>query len=89
MLECIKRGATVYTCNSNTPVEAIKTITKSSEYIISSTGKVHLLDETFVRDDKSQIIVDVGYGHIDGKPVGDVNIDTIKNNVAAYTPVPG
>ena len=64
-------------------------MTKQSDYIISCTGKVHLVDEGFVRDDKSQIIVDVGYGHIDGKPVGDVNIDTIKDKVAAYTPVPG
>jgi methylenetetrahydrofolate dehydrogenase (NADP+)/methenyltetrahydrofolate cyclohydrolase len=64
-------------------------IAKQSDYIISSTGKVHLVDADFVRDDKSQIIVDVGYGHIDGKPVGDVNIDLIKDKVAAYTPVPG
>ena len=89
VLECIKRGATVYTCNSSTPVDEIKMIAKQSDYIISSTGKVHLVDADFVRDDKSQIIVDVGYGHIDGKPVGDVNIDLIKDKVAAYTPVPG
>jgi len=88
-MECIKRKATVYTCNSSTPPETIRMIAKSSDYIISSTGKVHLLDETFVRDDKTQIIVDVGYGHIDGKPVGDVNIETIKDKVASYTPVPG
>jgi len=89
VLECIKRGATVYTCNADTPVEEIKSIAKHSEYIISCTGKVHLIDETFVRDDSSQIIVDVGYGHIDGKPVGDVNIETIEDKVASYTPVPG
>lgn len=88
-LECIKREATVYTCNSKTSVEAIKMMTKQSDYIISSTGKVHLIDDSFVRDDKTQIIVDVGYGHIDGKPVGDVNIETIQDKVAAYTPVPG
>ncbi len=88
-LECIKREATVYTCNSKTPPEAIKMMSKQSDYIISSTGKVHLIDETFVRDDNSQIIVDVWYGHIDGKPVGDVNIETIKDKVASYTPVPG
>ena len=87
-LECIKREATVYTCNVNTPPEQIKTIAKMADYIISSTGKVHLLDETFVRDDKTQTVVDVGYGHIDGKPVGDVNIDAIKDKVASYTPVP-
>lgn len=89
VLECIKRGATVYTCNENTPPEEIKTIARRSDYIISSTWKVHLVDDAFVRDDKTQIIVDVGYGHIDGKPVGDVNIETIKDKVASYTPVPG
>jgi methylenetetrahydrofolate dehydrogenase (NADP+)/methenyltetrahydrofolate cyclohydrolase len=73
----------------NTPPEQIKTIAKMADYIISSTGKVHLIDDSFVRDDASQIIVDVGYGHIDGKPVGDVNIDAIKDKVASYTPVPG
>ena len=88
-LECIKREATVYTCNVNTPSEQIKTIAKMADYIISSTGKVHLIDDSFVRDDNSQIIVDVGYGHIDGKPVGDVNIATIQDKVASYTPVPG
>ena len=85
----MKRSATVYTCNSKTPVETIKMMSKQSDYIISSTGKVHLLDETFVRDDKTQIIVYVGYGHIDGKHVGDLNIETIKDKVASYTPVPG
>ncbi|MCX6823885.1 MAG: bifunctional 5,10-methylenetetrahydrofolate dehydrogenase/5,10-methenyltetrahydrofolate cyclohydrolase [candidate division SR1 bacterium] len=88
-LECIKREATVYTCNVKTPPEQIKTIAKMADYIISSTGKVHLIDDSFVRDDNSQIIVDVGYGHIDGKPVGDVNIATIQDKVASYTPVPG
>ena len=88
-LECIKRGSTVYTCNVHTLPEQIKTIAKMADYIISSTGKIYLVDETFVRNDKTQIIVDVGYGHIDGKPVGDVNVDTVKNRVAAYTPVPG
>lgn len=88
-IECIKRGATVYTCNASTPPDQIKTIAKMSDYIISSTWKVHLIDDSFVRDDQSQIIVDVWYGHIDGKPVGDVHIETIKDKVASYTPVPG
>lgn len=89
VLECIKRGATVYTCNWDTPVEKIKIISKNSDYIVSCTGKIHLVDETFIRNDTTQIIVDVGYGHIDGKPVGDVHIKTIQDKVAAYTPVPG
>jgi methylenetetrahydrofolate dehydrogenase (NADP+)/methenyltetrahydrofolate cyclohydrolase len=50
---------------------------------------VHLVDESFIREDKSQIIVDVGYWHINGKPVGDVNIERVAEKVSAYTPVPG
>jgi len=88
-MECIKRGATVYTCNADTPIDEIKKIAKNSEYIISCTGKIHLIDESFLRDDISQIILDVGYGHKDGKPVGDVDIEAIQNKVASYTPVPG
>jgi methylenetetrahydrofolate dehydrogenase (NADP+)/methenyltetrahydrofolate cyclohydrolase len=60
-----------------------------ADYIISCTGKVHLIDDSYIRDDKSQILIDIGYGHIDGKPVGDVNIPSIQDKVASYTPVPG
>ena len=48
-----------------------------------------MVDDRYVNDSQSQIIIDVGYGHIDGKPVGDVNIDSIASKVLAYTPVPG
>ncbi|HCB52042.1 TPA: hypothetical protein DEP21_05790 [Patescibacteria group bacterium] len=69
--------------------EEIKQFTQKSDYIIACTGQVHLVDDSWIRQDNSQIIVDVGYGHIDGKPVGDVNIDSIFDKVLAYTPVPG
>lgn len=89
ILECIKRGATVASFNDTNSLEEIKTMTKQSDYIISCTGKIHLVDDSFIRDDHSQILVDVGYGHIDGKPAWDIDIDAIKTSVAAYTPVPG
>ncbi|MCF7835214.1 bifunctional 5,10-methylenetetrahydrofolate dehydrogenase/5,10-methenyltetrahydrofolate cyclohydrolase [Candidatus Gracilibacteria bacterium] len=88
-LECIKRGATVFSFNENSDISHIKEITLKSDYIISCTGKVHLIDLSFIREDNSQVIVDVGYGHIDGKPVGDVNFDNIKDKVGYITPVPG
>lgn len=88
ILECINRWATVASFNHENSVEEIKKVTKDSDYIISCTGQVHLVDETFVRGDKTQIVVDVGYGHIDGKPVGDVQIEKIKDKVWSYTPVP-
>lgn len=89
IIDCIKRWATVASFNQENSVEEIKTMCKESDYIISCTGAVHLVDESFVRNDNTQIIVDVWYGHKDGKPVGDVVIENIKDKVAAYTPVPG
>lgn len=89
IIECIKRWATVSSFNIENTPEEIQTITKKSDYIIVCTGKTHLVDDARIRDDKSQIIIDVGYGHINGKPVGDVNIESIADKVFAYTPVPG
>ncbi|HKL44552.1 MAG TPA: hypothetical protein VJ892_04745, partial [Candidatus Absconditabacterales bacterium] len=85
----VKQGGTVYSCNSNTPKEELKKLCKSSDYIISCTGVVHLLNNEFVRNDQSQIIIDVGYGHKDGKPVGDIDFDSVKDKVKYITPVPG
>lgn len=89
IIDCIKRWATVASFNQSNSLEEIKKMCKESDYIISCTGKVHLVDESFVRDDKTQIIVDVWYGHKDGNPVGDVILENIKDKVASYTPVPG
>lgn len=88
-MECIKRWATVYTCNKETPVDNIKNMTKQSDIIISCTWVVHLINQDFVRDDNTQTIIDVWYGHKDGKPVGDVDFDSIKDKVKYITPVPG
>jgi len=89
MLELVKQGWTVYSCNSSTPQEELKKLCKSSDYIISCTWVVHLLNDDFVRDDQSQIIIDVWYGHKDGKPVWDIDFDSVKDKVKYITPVPG
>lgn len=88
-LELIKKWATVYSCNKRTDIEDIKTMTKQSDIIVSCTGAVHLIGADFVRDDKTQTIIDVGYGHKDGKPVWDVDFDNVKDKVKYITPVPG
>ena len=74
--------------NSKNSLEQITSVTLKSDYIISCTGVIHLVNADFVRNDQTQIIVDVGYGHKDGKPVGDVDIESVKDRVASYTPVP-
>lgn len=62
---------------------------QQSDIIISATGVAHLINEHHVRNDQSQILVDVGYAMIDGKSVGDVDFDAVKDRVKALSPVPG
>lgn len=88
-MHCIKYGATVYSFNHFLDPKQVQEVTKKSDYIVSCTGQVHLIDKNYVRDDKTQVIIDVWYGKKDGKPVGDVHIEEIKDMVAAYSPVPG
>ncbi len=88
-LACIQRWATVYSCNIDTPQDEIKSQCQKADYIIACTGHLHLVDESYIWANKNQIIVDVWYGHINGKAAGDVQTDNIADKVAAYSPVPG
>ena len=65
-------------------------ITKSSaEPIwIVAVGKQNLINSFHVSE--NQVIVDVGINRLDdGRVVGDVDFDSVRDTVAAITPVPG
>jgi len=79
----------VLSFNSKSPKEQMYALCKQSDYIFACTGVIHVVDEQYINDNNDQIIVDIGYGYKDGKPVGDVQLDQIKDKVAAYTPIPG
>ncbi len=78
----------IFTIESNQD-EMKKFCRDEADMIISATWKIHLVDSTFIREDKSQVVIDVGRGYKDGKAVGDVDWQEIENNVSAVTPVPG
>lgn len=80
-------NATVTMAHSQT--KNLKELTKNSEIIISAIGKPHFLDQSFFKTDQSQIIIDVGINKINGKTVGDVYFEQVKDHVQAITPVPG
>ena len=88
-VEIIRRWGEVFSFNEFCDPRIVREICKISDIIISATWKNLLIDENFVRDDQSQILVDVGRWFIDWKPVGDVNFEKVKNKVKAITPVPG
>lgn len=87
--ELIKQEAAVYSCNKYTKIDDIKEMCKKSDYIISCTWAIHLIDESFVRDDQTQILIDVWYWYKDWKAVWDMNFEKLKDKVKYITPVPG
>lgn len=87
-IELIKRYATVFSFNEFSNIGKIKEVCKESDYIISATWHVNMIDDEFVRDDKSQILIDVWYWFIDWKPVWDINFEKVKSMVKAISPVP-
>ena len=87
--ECMRQQATVFSFNSFSNIEDIKSICKKSDIIISATWQLKMIDSSFLSDDKMQVLVDVGWWKIDNKPVGDFDFDDINTENHMYTPVPG
>lgn len=87
-LELLKRGAFVGTFDIRNTPEEIKTFCQNSDYIFSGTGQIALVDQHFLSGKRNQILIDIGYGHKDGRPVGDIDFDAVKDQVLHITPVP-
>ena len=80
------KNATVTLAHSKT--KNLKELTKKAEIIVSATGHPHLITADMVN--KSAIIIDVGISkHENGKLMGDVDFDNVKNKASYITPVPG
>ena len=82
---CRKEGAVVTVCDSKTENLAEKT--KIADILIVAIGKPCFIDEKYVS--KGQIVIDVGITRQDGKLLGDVDFEKVKDIVDMITPVPG
>ncbi len=86
--ECMKQMWTVFSFNSFSDIEDIKNCAKKSDIIISATWKLKLIDQSFLSKEKMQVLVDVGWGEIDGKACGDFDFENIETTEHMFTPVP-
>ncbi|WP_457642515.1 bifunctional methylenetetrahydrofolate dehydrogenase/methenyltetrahydrofolate cyclohydrolase FolD [Persephonella sp.] len=78
--------ATVTVCHRNT--KDLKSQTTKADILIVAVGKPNLITEDMVKDDA--VVVDVGINRLEnGRLVGDVDFEALKNKVSAITPVPG
>ena len=77
--------ATVTVCHSRTrdlPAEL-----KQADILISAIGKAHFITQEMVKP--GAVVIDVGINQLDGKLVGDVDFEAVKDVASAITPVPG
>ncbi|MCD8506654.1 MAG: bifunctional 5,10-methylenetetrahydrofolate dehydrogenase/5,10-methenyltetrahydrofolate cyclohydrolase [Alkalibacterium thalassium] len=73
--------------NVHVKTKDIKLYTCQADIVISATGVVELVKAEHIKE--GAIVIDVGFGYKDGKPVGDVSYDDVHEKAGAITPVPG
>ena len=79
------RDATVSVCHIYT--KDISEYTKRADILISATGVPKLIKSHMVKE--GAVVVDVGISKVDGKILGDVDFEEVKEKAYAITPVPG
>tara|TARA_Y100000768_G_scaffold206861_1_gene155899 strand:- start:411 stop:1247 length:837 start_codon:yes stop_codon:yes gene_type:complete len=81
----LKENCTVTIVHSKT--KDIKTECKKADILIAAAGVPNLVRGSWIKD--GSIVIDVGINKINGKLVGDVNFNEVKEKARAITPVPG
>ncbi|HEW92944.1 MAG TPA: bifunctional 5,10-methylenetetrahydrofolate dehydrogenase/5,10-methenyltetrahydrofolate cyclohydrolase [Thermotogaceae bacterium] len=78
-------NATITVCHTGT--RDLVEHTKMADIVIVAAGKAGLINANHLKE--GSIVVDVGINFVNGKLVGDVDFESVKEMVNAITPVPG
>jgi len=81
----LNRNATVTICHVHT--KNLKKHTKNAEILIVAAGVPNLISGDMLGD--NAIVIDVGINRVNGKIVGDVDFEDVRDKVSLITPVPG
>ena len=85
-LMLLQKSATVTVCTSKT--RDLKQFTSLADILVVATGKPNLITSDMVKPGAA--VIDVGINRLDnGKLVGDVDFDGVKEVAGHITPVPG
>ncbi len=83
--QLLERNATVTICHSKT--KRIEEELKQADVVIMAIGKANFLKKEHIKN--GVVLIDVGINLKDGKIVGDIDFEDIKEKAYACTPVPG
>ncbi|MBP3630843.1 MAG: bifunctional methylenetetrahydrofolate dehydrogenase/methenyltetrahydrofolate cyclohydrolase FolD [Clostridia bacterium] len=78
-------NATTTICHSKT--QNLKDITTQADILVVAVGKPNYITAEYIKHGAT--VVDVGINRVDGKVVGDVDGESVKNIAGYLTPVPG
>lgn len=81
----MNEDATCTICHSLT--KDIRAYTVCADILISAVGKPYFVTEDMVKE--GAFVIDVGINEFNGKIVGDVDFERVKEKCAYITPVPG
>ena len=83
---CLIKNATVTVCHSKT--KELEEYTKRADVLIAAIGKAKFVTKDMVKE--GAVIIDIGINRDeDGKLVGDVDFENVKEKASYITPVPG
>jgi len=81
----LNRGATITLCHSKTT--NLKQHTEKADILVVAVGKAKIITADMVKE--GAIVIDVGINRIEGKIVGDVDTEAVRDIAKYITPVPG
>jgi methylenetetrahydrofolate dehydrogenase (NADP+)/methenyltetrahydrofolate cyclohydrolase len=84
-LMLLQQNATVTICHSKT--KDLKEVTRRADVLIAAVGVPEMIKGDMVKD--GVVVIDVGVNRLEGKLVGDVAFNEVKEKASAITPVPG
>ena len=81
----LEKNATVTVCHSKT--RNLAEHTKKADILVAAAGKPKLITKEMVKE--GAVVIDVGINRVNGKIVGDVDFENVKEVAGFITPVPG
>ncbi len=81
----LHKNGTITICHSKT--KDLSSVCKKADILVAAVGRPNFVTADMVKD--GAVVIDVGINRVDGKLVGDVDFNAVKDKCAAITPVPG
>ena len=81
----LQANATVTVCHSRT--QNLAQITRQADILVAAVGRANFVTADMVKPGAA--VIDVGINRVDGRIVGDVDLDAVSEVAGHITPVPG